>query len=190
MKNRLFSTLAVLASGLVFASTAQAQVFTPTYQSPRLVNELGVHVSDGPGSMALSGIWRGGPVGLRVGYVDTAGGLLSIGGELRNALAMQGAPLGLAFTAGAQGLLGESNAVGVQAGLSAGYTFTGTGLVLTPYLHPRLAMVNTLGSDNLEFRVLADVGTDIEFYNNILVRFGVKLDDLGSNFGVGIGVRR
>jgi hypothetical protein len=191
MMKKLFSAIGVMAAGLALAGTVQAQVFTPTFQSPRLVNELGFHVSDGPGSMAFAGIWRGGPLGLRVGYVDAAGGLISIGGELRNALPVQGAPLGLAFTAGAQGLLGDATAVGVQAGLSAGYTFRGTGMAVTPYLHPRLGMVRTLGGpENLELRLLADVGADAELYNNLIIRFGVKLDDLGSNFGFGIGIRQ
>ncbi|CAN5817552.1 hypothetical protein BH23GEM6_BH23GEM6_08370 [soil metagenome] len=132
MKTRLFGK--VLALVLLFAAAPlQAQVFTPTYQSPRLINDVGLYLSDGPGNLSVEGIWRGGPMGLRAGFVDAAGGLLTVGGELRNSLPVAGAPLGLAFTAGAQGLIGgDDSAIGVQAGLSAGYTFRPQGAAFTP----------------------------------------------------------
>jgi len=191
MKKQWFGRLGAVVLGLGLAGAAQAQVFTPTYQSPRLVNELGIHLADGPGDLALEGTWRAGPIGLRLGFVDGRGGLLSIGGELRNAIPVTGAPLGLAFTAGAQALIGDANALGVQAGLSAGHTFVGPGLAVTPYINPRVGLINTLGgNDDMEFKVLADIGADVEFHNNILFRLGIKLDDAGSNFGVGFGVRR
>jgi hypothetical protein len=175
---------------LLFAGAASAQVFTPTYTSPRLLNELGIYVSDGPGDLALEGIWRGGPMGLRVGYVDVAGGVLSIGGELRSPIPITGAPLGLAFTAGAQALLGDADAAGVQAGLSAGYTFFGTGMAFTPYLHPRVGMVRPLAGTDWGFEVMADVGVDVEFYTNLVARLGISLGDIGSSWGVGLAWRR
>jgi hypothetical protein len=181
-----FSILLLLGS----VALADAQVFTPTYQSPRLVNEVALAVSDGPGSLAIEGIWRGGPLGLRVGYADASDGLLMIGGEVRNPLPIAGAPLGLAFTAGAQGLIGDRSGVGVQAGLSAGYTFMAPGLGITPYIHPRIAGVKNRFDDDLRLRALADVGADIEFHTNLLVRFGVALDNVGSNWGFGLGWRR
>lgn len=191
MKRQVLGFFGVFGWGIVFAGAAQAQVFTPSYQSPRLVNELSIHVSDGPGDMAVGGIWRAGPLGLRLDYVDAWDGMLSVGGELRNPIPMTGAPLGLAFTAGGQALIGDENLFGFQAGLSAGYTFTGDGLSVTPYLHPRAALVKLPRVDDFEFELLADVGADIEFHNNILLRFGVKLDDVGgADFGFGIGVRR
>jgi hypothetical protein len=177
--------------GIVIASTAQAQVFTPTYQSPRLVNELGVYLHDGPGDLGVEGIWRAGPLGLRVGYVDLLDGYLSVGGELRNPIAVAGAPLGLAFTAAAQGLIGDESGVGIGAGLSAGYTFTGEGLAITPYIHPRIGLINPVDSDDFSVELLADVGADVELTNNLLIKLGVRLDDnLGSNWGIGLGWRR
>ncbi|CAN5630301.1 hypothetical protein BH23GEM3_BH23GEM3_23090 [soil metagenome] len=189
---RLLScTLGAFLSALVLVGNVGAQVFTPTFTSPRLLNEVGVTVSDGPGNLTFEGIWRGGPLGLRLGFVDGRGGLISVGGELRSPVQITGAPMGLAFTAAAQGLLGDENAVGAHAGLSAGYTFTGNGLAITPYLHPRIGLVNNLGEgDELELQLLADLGTDVEFWNNILVRVGVKLDDVGSSWGIGLGWRR
>ncbi len=187
-----FGKLSALSLALLLAGTLEAQVFTPTYTSPRLVNEFGINVSDRPGNLTVEGLWRGGPLGLRVGYASGTGGLLSIGGELRNPLPMAHAPLGLAFTAGAQGLLGDQNqrAVGVQAGLSAGYTLAGSGLAFTPYLHPRIGLINDLPGEEYQVRALADAGVDVEFWNNLLVRLGVNLTDVGATWGLGVGVRR
>jgi hypothetical protein len=190
MSRILYARLAALLVTFIVATQAQAQIFTPTYTSPRLVDEFGITVSDAPGSLAIEGIWRGGPLGVRVGYADAADGLLSIGGELRSPVLIEDAPLGLAFTAGAQGLIGDGNAVGLHGGLSAGYTFMTPGIGFTPYLHPRLGFVNDRGMDSFEVRALADVGVDAEFYNNLLVRLGVSLADVGANWGVGVGWRR
>jgi hypothetical protein len=191
MTDKIRSGVCAMLLTIFFAGAASAQVFTPTYTSPRLLNEMGIYLSDGPGDLGVEGIWRGGPLGLRVGFVDAAGGLLSLGGEVRTPLPVTGAPLGLAFIAGAQGLIGDENAVGVQAGLTAGYTFRGTGAFFTPYMHPRVGMVGSLnGSSDMEFEVMADVGVDVEFWTNLIVRLGVSLDDVGANWGVGLAWRR
>ena len=49
----------MLMALLLAAPPAAAQVFTPTFTSPRLVDDLGIYLSDGPGDLALEGIWRG-----------------------------------------------------------------------------------------------------------------------------------
>jgi hypothetical protein len=183
----------VLSAVLLLAGPAgvQAQVFTPTFTSPRLLNELGIYLSDGPGDVAFEGIWRGGPIGLRVGFVDAAGGALSVGGELRSPVQIQGAPLGLALTAGAQGLIGDADAVGIQGGLTAGYTFRSPGMAITPYMHPRVGMVKGWRRNSeWDFEVMADIGLDLEFHTNIIARLGINLSDPGSNFGVGLAWRR
>jgi hypothetical protein len=189
MKKTLFATAIALAA--VLSNGLEAQVFTPTYTSPRLTNDLGIYLNDGPGDLGVEGIWRGGPLGIRVGYLDAGDGLLTVGGELRNPLPMTGAPLGLAFVAGAQGALGDGGGVGVQAGLSAGYTFHGTGMAITPYIHPRIALVNNIGpSDDMNVEVLADLGFDLEFSNNLILRFGANLGGIGSDWGVGLAWRQ
>jgi hypothetical protein len=173
------------------AGAAQAQVFTPTFTSPRLLNEMGVYLSSGPGDLAVEGIWRGGPLGLRVGFADVAGGALIIGGELRSPLMITGAPLGLAFTAGAQALVGDDSGIGIQGGLTAGHTFMSPGLAITPYMHPRIGAVNRIGpGDEWGLEVMADVGVDFEFNPNIVLRLGVNLGSIGADWGVGLGWRR
>jgi hypothetical protein len=192
MRVRVFSGVGAFVVPFLFTAALHAQVFTPTYTSPRLLNEIGIYLSDGPGDVTVEGIWRGGPLGLRVGFVDAHGGLLSIGGEVRTPLVVQGAPLGLAFVVGAQGIIGDVSGAGVQAGLSAGYTFRGTGMVFTPYMHPRIGAVNNLGgSSDMELELMADVGLDVEFHTNLLLRLGINFGGgPGSAWGVGIGWRR
>jgi hypothetical protein len=195
--------LALLAA--LAADAAEAQVFTPTYTSPRLLNEIGIHLSDGPGDLAVEGIWRGGPLGLRVGFVDTKERHLSIGGELRSLLEIPDVPLGLAFTAGAQGLIGDNGGVGVQAGLTAGHTFRGATLAFTPYMHPRIGMFRQIGrsgpvplggigrsgpADDWHVELKADVGADFEFHPNIVARLGINVGGVGAGWGVGLAWRR
>jgi hypothetical protein len=63
-------------------------------------------------------------------------------------------------------------------------------VTLTPYLHPRVGLIRDFGVDDFEVRALADTGVDVEFYNNILVRVGANLSDVGAGWGVGIGWRQ
>jgi hypothetical protein len=171
------------------AGAAEAQVFTPTYTSPRLINELGLHLSDSP--TTIEGIWRAGALGIRVGYMDAIDGFLSIGGELRSAVPIQDAPIGLALVIAGQGLFGDNGGAGVGAGLSAGYTFMSPGVAFTPYLHPRVAFVSPIGpATDWDVEVLADLGLDIEFANNVLIRLGITLGDIGTDWGVGLAWRR
>lgn len=181
---------AVAAAALfTFAQTAGAQVFTPSYQSPVVMNDLGVYLSDSQGSTAVEGIWRSGPVGLRLGYLDyEEDGLVSVGGELRMPLS---APVDIAVTAGAQGLIGDVDAIGLQAGLSVGHRFVSPGIALTPYIHPRLSVIDSFAeNDDWEADLLAEVGLDAEFSRNLILRVSAGLTDDAPNIGVGVSWRR
>lgn len=189
MRNATIASALLAGALLVSAADAGAQVFTPSYQSPVLLNDLGVYVSDTPGEMTLEGIWRAGPAGLRVGFVDgRTGDLLSIGGEVRMPLT---APIPIAFTAGAQALVGEFDAVGVQAGVTLGQRFVNPGVALTPYIHPRIAASDAFGVDgDFETELLADLGVDAEFAGNLILRLNVGLSDESPDVGLGLAWRR
>lgn len=176
----------------LFAATpAAAQVFTPSYQSPFLLRDLGVYVSDGPGDLTLEGIYRTGGAGLRVGFVDfDSDDLLSVGADYRAPLSV-GAPIAVAWTAGAQALIGDRDAIGLQLGLTAGTRLRGSGLAITPYIHPRIAFINGFGvDDDFEADLVADIGADLELAEGVVVRLGVGLTNETADFGLGLAWRR
>ena len=189
-----FGVLASLAM-LITASTAQAQVFTPTFMGPRSGGDVGIYISDqDPGDLAVEGIVRAGfggfDLGFRGGIVDIGGANLTLGGELRNPLTLGTAPVDLAFTAGVQGILGDVDRLGVQGGLSIGHTLVPGNFTLTPYVHPRLALIDRgAGDDDLEAELLADLGLDFVFRSGLRLRVGIAIDDIGSDWGVGIAWR-
>jgi hypothetical protein len=171
------------------AQAADAQVFTPSYQAPVVMNDLGIYLSDGPGDMALEGIYRSGPLGLRVGFVDAADDLLSIGGEVR--MPLESMPVDVAFTAAAQGLIGDLDAIGVQGGLSIGKRFVNPGAAFTPYIHPRIALIDGFATDDdFEAELLAELGLDAEFSNNLILRLSIGLSDETPDVGIGLAWRR
>lgn len=188
------ATLAVMAAaGLVLgaASGAQAQILTPTFQAPQLSNELGVYVSDGP---FIEGAYRrnfgGYGLGFRGGFADVgdADGL-SLGIEFINPLDVAGAaPVAIAFTAAGQVLLGDLEGFGAQAGLDLGYTFVTPGLNITPYIHPRIALVDCGEDCESDVEPLADLGINLDFRPNLSLRFGANLGE-GADWGIGLAWR-
>lgn len=195
MTNRIrFVLLVVAAASSLSVSGATAQIFTPTYMSPRPSSDLGIYLNEGPGSFAIEGVLRrdfgGYDLGLRGGVADTREVAILIGGEYRNLLAAA-SPIDIALTAAAQGVLqteGDSGgAFGV--GVSFGHTFPADDLAFTPYLHPRLGFVAGLGRDELDLELLADLGFDVRLTSNVELRFAVTLADVGADWGIGLAWR-
>ncbi|HEX8430341.1 MAG TPA: hypothetical protein VF625_03600 [Longimicrobium sp.] len=185
----LAAVVGVLA--LASAEPARAQVFTPTFQAPVRGNDIGLYLSDFGGDLAIEGIGRrslgGYDLGLRLGIADDA---VLVGLDTRSPLALAGtAPLDLALTFGGQGALGDANAFGAQVGLSIGHTFAAPELSITPYIHPRAAFYF---GDILDegFHPQADVGLDVAFRPNLILRFGANLADEGADWGLGLSFRR
>ena len=191
---RLAAALALGAS--LAAGHARAQVFTPTFQSPIPTSDFGVYVSDLNG-LAIEGIWRrgargGSDIGLRAGYADVGDGSLLLGIEVRNPVVLAGAPIGLAFTAGAQAMIGDQTGLGGQVGFSAGQAIRTPTFTVTPYIHPRLAVVSWPGvvdGRDTDLDVLADVGADLAFPSGITLRLGINLGD-GADWGIGVSWRQ
>lgn len=191
---------AVIGAGLA-GTRAEAQVFTPTYMSPVPRSDFGVYLHDwGPDALGVEGIWRrpsrgGADLGLRAGYVDTGEGALTLGLEMRNPVVLAGAPIGLAFTAAAQGVVGDGTGIlGGQVGFTAGQALPAGNFTLTPYIHPRLAVANDIIGDrnddsDIQVDVLADVGVDLEFVSGFTLRFGANLGR-GADWGLGVAWRQ
>lgn len=188
------STLLALLLALP-AGAATAQVFTPTFMAPRSDPGVGIYLSD-LHDLAAEGIVRGDfggfDLGFRAGVVDAGDANLTLGGELRNPLALGTAPIDLAFTAGVQAILGDLDRLGLQSGLSLGYTFVpaGGGVRLIPYIHPRVGLLDSPGpGDELDLELLADVGFDLAFRNGLSIRFGADLGGESADWGVGVNWR-
>jgi hypothetical protein len=73
----------------------------------------------------------------------------------------------------------------VQGGVSVGYTFAEARL--TPYIHPRLALISA--NDETELEVEADLGFDMDVARQLRLRLGVNLGD-GADWGIGLAFRR
>ena len=182
------------AAALLSAVPAAAQVFTPTFQSTRRGSDIGIYLSDGPGDLAAEGIWRRGfgtgDLGLRLGFADVGDGDVLVGADWRQPLNLQTAPIDLALTFGAQGAFGDVSGIGGQVGLDLGHTFAEPGLSITPYVHPRVAIVSALADNaDAELDLLADIGADFDFAPNLSLRVGVNLGD-GADWGIGLAWRR
>lgn len=185
--------LAALA-GSVWAGRAEAQVFTPTFMAPRSSSDTGLYLNDGPGDFSIEGILRratssGFDVGLRLGFADLENAAVLVGGELRNPLSLGTAPLDLALTAGAQGVLGDDDAIGLQVGLSIGHTFAAPELSITPYLHPRLVFIEGFGEDSFDSDLAADLGVDLALSPQLVVRAGFGIEKPGADWGIGLAWR-
>lgn len=196
-----------LAAGLalgatLLASPSRAQVFTPPFQSPTPSSDFGVYISD-IGDLGIEGIWRrgsrgGSDVGIRAGYADTGDGALMVGLETRNPVVLAGAPIGLAFTAGGQGVFGDGTSLlGGQVGFSAGQAIPAGNFTVTPFIHPRLAVVADLSDDGdvveddneVDLDVRADIGADLDFAGGVSLRLDINLAD-GASWGLGLAWRQ
>jgi hypothetical protein len=186
----------------LIAGGAQAQVFSPPFQSPIPTSDFGIYVSD-VGDLGIEGIWRrpsrgGSDIGIRAGYADVGDGALMLGLETRSPVVLAGAPIGLAFTAAGQGVVGEGTTLlGGQVGFSAGQAINTGTFTVTPFIHPRLAVIANLGDDDdgvddgddVELDVLADIGADFAFAAGVTLRIDFNLAD-GANWGLGLAWRQ
>lgn len=195
MKRVLLCAIVACSMSAV-AEVASAQVFTPTYQAPRSSSDLGIYLADGPGEFSIEGILRRGfggyDVGLRGGIADTPDLSVLLGADLRNPLTAGTAPIDLAFTAGLQAIVGDATALGLQGGLNIGHTFVPTsgGFTVTPYIHPRVALVDWgAPDDGFDAELLADLGFDFAMRSGLVLRVGLELSGPGSDWGVGLAWR-
>jgi hypothetical protein len=193
MRKWLMCAIATTIGIAVLAGEVAAQVFTPTYMAPVRSSDIGLYLSDGPGEFAFEGILRRSfgtyDLGIRAGVADTRDLSLLVGGEWRHPLAAS-APIDFAVTGFAQGLFGDFSGGGFMVGLSMGHTFTSPELSIIPYFHPRIGAVNSPGPDSFDLELLADLGFDLRFSQNLDLRFGITFaDEGGAEFGAGLAWR-
>lgn len=198
MKARFVLAGLVVALAAATAAPVHAQVFTPSYLAPTRGSDFGVYLEDGfPGAddIALEALLRRSfgtyDLGFRAGVADQGDDLaILLGGDYRNPLELSTAPVQLAVTGAVQAIVGDFDAVGADVGLSIGATFAAPQFSITPYVHPRIGLINSLDVDeDLDLDLLADVGFDLAFSRNLIVRLGVGLSDEVTDFGIGLAWR-
>ena len=187
------SSLVALALACI-PQVVAAQIFTPTFMSPRTGGSLGGYISD-IGDFAAEGILRanfgGYDLGVRGGIVDFGEDTdLTLGGEYRNPISLGVAPLDVAVTAGAQALFGDADVWGAQVGASLGATVVPGAFSLTPYIHPRIAFIDYGGESDIETELIGEVGVDFGFTGGLALRFAAALDDVGADWGLGLSWAR
>jgi hypothetical protein len=191
------SLITVLLAVALLPEAAAAQIFTPGYLAPRQSSDLGIHISDGwarSGGLAVEGVWRRGfgayDLGFRGGVAEASGDVfLLIGGDYRRPLAFQTEPLIMALTGGAQAAMGGGSAFGVDVGVTVGSSFSPEGILVTPYLHPRIALVRSTAGRDLGLELLADLGVEVEIRRGLLVRLALGFGSETADLGIGLAWR-
>lgn len=188
----------LLAAGLLVLHVGglQAQVFTPPFLGPEQSAEIGAVLSGGIGredGFAVEGVARRtyGPIdlGLRVGVADLDGTALLVGLEYRNPLGhVWDLPVEFAVTGAAQGILGSNGGPGVSAGVTGGHEFALQTATITPYLHPRLALLDRSSGD-FELAPLVELGADFDFASDVRFHLALGLGTETANLGFGLSWR-
>lgn len=184
----------VLAALLFGAARAEAQVFTPTFYGPADGGRFGVFLVDWA-DLGVEGSLRtassGWTIGLRGGVLDSGEDIsATVGADAQLPLAFPTAPLRTAFTLGGQAIFGDAEAFGGQVGLNIGAAFPAGGLVISPYIHPRVALVNGFGPDDeTDLDLLADLGFNFGLGSGLTIHVAAELGGVGADWGVGFSMR-
>jgi hypothetical protein len=193
---------------LAWSPAASAQVMwdTPSFLGPRPADDIGVYafrpeqVGGAGGDWGFLAIWRQSGninLGVRAGIGGQSGAReVLVGAELIQPLALFGpaSPLELAGTLGIGATLNSVTALRVPVGITAGFTIPLGTMVLTPFVHPRLAFdlfafdVDGQEETETEFNVPVDLGAELQIGESIILRFGAALDDR-TVLGLGAALR-
>ena len=202
------SVAAVIGVLILLAPPASAQVAweSPYLLSPQTPDGFGILLIDpAPGDgIGVLGMWRANPtmqrgLGFRVGVAEDHGdGVAGFGGvDLTGPLVRSSGdfPADIIWTLGAGLGIGEDVLVSVPVGLSLGASFDADGVVFSPYVGPRMILDGVLGNDgpgngsrggdDLNINFAVDLGMDIAFSPDWIVRFGWSA---GDHEALGIGL--
>lgn len=204
MRKTVIGAVVLLMLGA--ASSANAQDVpsvwdAPSFLGPRPGSDIGVYLVDGEGSsFGLHGLWRTDEsmnLGLRVGYLDTAGdGILLFGAETWGDVLLESTdfPLDLTWTAGVGAWVDGSTTVSVPVGLSIGKTLEleDSPIAIQLYGHPRLALVifeNVNNDLDLDLDGQFDLGSDIFLSPDVTLRVAASLGRFDA-LGIGLALRQ
>jgi hypothetical protein len=197
MKARWLATAMLMGA---FAHPAAAQSWdSPAFFAPGPHDDIGFYFIDADGGdLGFLGMWRqsGGTfnLGIRAGMGGPSGDRTAlVGAEFAGDLvARRGAqPFGVSWLVGAGASFDGTTWLRIPAGVSIGITIPGPSFLLTPYIHPRLAIdvfsFKTAGGDDTDTELNADIdiGADLRLGDSWIIRIG---GTSGQADAVGIGV--
>lgn len=193
------------ASGLIpllMAGPLAAQAWdSPSFFSPRPGEDIGLYViqPERGGSTGFAAIWRqSGNINLGVRAGLTGDDHISVGSEFHGPLDLLGpqSPVLLAWVLGLGATFNDVTALRVPLGMSAGISLPAGSMVITPYVHPRLAL-DVVAYDNqngdevtdTDVRFPVDIGADATLGESFVLKVGATLGDGRNVFGAGIAYR-
>jgi hypothetical protein len=192
----------VLAAGLLVilpSAPLAAQVWdSPTFFSPRPPEDIGIYVTmpDG-GDTGIAGIWRqSGNINLGV-RAGLNGDYIHVGSEFYGPLGFLGpdSPILMSWVLGLGASFNGVTLLRIPFGVSAGLTLDAGGAVITPYVHPRLALdvaIYDTGNDeetDTDVNLPVDIGADVSLGESFVLKVGATLGDDRTTFGAGIAYR-
>jgi len=209
MRIRIAGAVAVLAfvSSPVSAQVAWESPFLLSPQTPSGLGIMLIDPSHGDG-IGVLGTWRANPaaeqgIGFRAGVAEDGGDDIAVFGgiDLTGPLvrATDHFPADVIWMFGAGIGVGDDVLLSVPAGLSLGTALEADGVVFSPYVAPRVVLDGILGDndrgngprngdydgDDLNVNFAVDIGMDLEFSRDWIVRFAWSL---GDHDALGIGL--
>lgn len=177
---------------------AQGQTSYPSFQQPRVVSrEYNFAIADGDGITAFAFQWREGTsVGTQLSFdagladpeADGADVALMLGGQFARSLARSrpDMPLDVLFTAGVfTQLSNDVTVLSIPVGASIGHRFPieGTGMAITPYIHPRLALQyvsfdnDVANGSDTDLDISFDLGGNLDLTPQLALRLSATFGD-------------
>lgn len=186
---RNISVLLVCASlSVPAAAAAQVAWDSPMLLPPRAQPGFGIFL-DGPagGDLGVMATFRSPSwnFGVRGGIAEESGrdnGLAVLAGfDFQGALTRSSTefPLDVDWVLGMGFSVGDNFLVSVPLGLTTGHSFRGDGVVFTPYGTPRVVLDAFFGDgrSRVDLDLAFDLGLDLRFAPNFMVRFGATIAD-------------
>lgn len=199
MRKQIVGAMVAVLLGVASGAEAQVTWDVPSFLGPRPGSDIGIYLADHDvADLGIHGIWRttGGPnLGLRIGYLDAAGGIVQFGAETWGNIVLEGDdfPLDLIWTAGAGVSVDGPTTVSVPGGVSIGHTFHLETVSIQVYGHPRVALVifeHPVSDDlDLELEGQFDLGADFFLSRGLTLRVGASFGDWDA-LGVGLAWRQ